>query len=226
MNTNIIDSVVKILNPTMHFTLGDYSNIPILFPDTDDVLDNIKEITNANIIISKNEWDSVEKNWDFKRSELIRLRENGQLQTAYNNYCNYWREQFFQLHKNEEELNRIFIEIYGLQEELKPSVDLKDITILKQETEIAEDGQLQFIADEIVRQFISYAVGCMFGRYSLDKEGLILANQGETLRNYLEQVPSPSFMPDEDAIIPVLEDDYFVDDMAGRFQGFSESDIR
>src|SRR5690554_1993355 len=138
---------------------------------------------------------------------------------------------FFQLHRNEVELNRQFIEIYGLQDELTPDVPLEEITILQEETSI-ENGELVFHADEVFAQFLSYAVGCMFGRYSLDKEGLVLANQGETLEDYLNAVGSSgsaersrsavetSFMPDDDNIIPVLDDEWFEDDIVGRFYEF------
>ena len=130
---------------------------------------------------------------------------------------------FFQLHKNEEELNRQFIEIYGLQDELTPDVPLEEITILQEETSI-ENGELVFHADEVFAQFVSYAVGCMFGRYSLDKEGLILANQGETLQDYLEKVgrgeEELTFVPDRDNIIPVLDDEWFRDDIVERFYTF------
>lgn len=216
-NSKFFELVAKILNPTMHFHVGYFKNLP--FPEELQKIDLEKSVMDL-ISLSRYEWDSRETSWDFKKNELLRLNEIGQLDTAYKNYCEYWQGQFFRLHKNEEELNRIFIKIYGLQEELTPDVDLKDITILKQETTITEEGKLQFNTDEIMKQFISYAVGCMFGRYSLDKEGLILANQGETLKDYLAKVPNPSFKPDEDAIIPVLEDDYFVDDIAGRFRNF------
>lgn len=218
LTTKVPELFLDAINPTMNYLSGDIDIIPTPTENLED--QRILSLCINSLSISRNEWDSSETSWDFKKSELLRLKENGQIQTAYNYYCNHWKEKFFQLHKNEEELNRIFIDIYDLQEELTPDVDLKDITILKQETEIAEDAQLQFNADEIIRQFISYAVGCMFGRYSLDKEGLILANQGETLKHYLQKVPSPTFMPDEDAIIPVLEDDYFVDDITGRFRDF------
>jgi hypothetical protein len=128
------------------------------------------------------------------------------------------------LHKNEEELNRHFIEIYDLQKELTPEVPLDEITLLKEETSI-ENGQLIFHANEVFNQFVSYAVGCMFGRYSLDKEGLILANQGETLEDYLAKIGTSAelsnrFMPDDDNIIPVLDDEWFEDDIVGRFYAF------
>jgi hypothetical protein len=144
-------------------------------------------------------------------------------QQVYDNYKSKWSEMFFQLHRNEEELNRQFIEIYGLQDELTPDVPLEEITILQEETTI-ENGELVFHADEVFAQFVSYAVGCMFGRYSLDKEGLILANQGETLQDYLEKVgrgeEELTFAPDRDNIIPVLDDEWFRDDIVERFHTF------
>lgn len=117
-------------------------------------------------------------------------------------------DRFSRLKANEEELNRIFIGIYGLQDELTPEVEDRDVTVRR--------------ADLVreVKSLISYAVGCMFGRYSLDVEGLVLASAGGTIDDYLEKVPQPTFMPDEDNVIPVLEDDWFEDDVVERFKKF------
>ena len=123
------------------------------------------------------------------------------------------------MHRNEEELNRQFIEIYGLQEELNPDVPLDEITILQKESKIM-NGELFIDPVPVLIQLLSYSIGCIFGRYSLDKPGLILANQGETLQDFLQQVPNPTFMPDEDNIIPVLEGVWFTDDIVGRFKVF------
>ncbi|MHA1279897.1 MAG: BREX-1 system adenine-specific DNA-methyltransferase PglX [Candidatus Helarchaeota archaeon] len=246
LNTKLTSLLVMVYNPTMNYQIRDIRNLPVILSSVN-LFKLVKETSKSSIGLSKEEWDSRETSWDFQQNELLRHKTSGCIEEAYQNYCNYWREKFFQLHANEEELNRMFIEIYGLQEELTPVVELKDITILKEETEIGEgksekvEGKnweeivaqlhsperrqalkerLKFKKEEIVKQFISYAVGCMFGRYSLDKPGLILANQGETLQDYLKQVPNPSFMPDADNIIPVLEDAYFTDDIVGRFQEF------
>jgi len=196
-------------------------------------------MTQQCIDISKEEWDSRETSWDFAQNEILRIlneeclmlneKENNSkfniqnltLETIYNRYCDYWREKFFTLHKNEEELNRLFIDIYELQDELTPVVELKDITILKNETKII-DNELVFQADEVMKQFISYGVGVMFGRYSLDHEGLHIANMNESLEdaNAKFHIQNATFEPDDDNIIPVLEDDYFKDDMASRFVQF------
>ncbi|MBM1105172.1 BREX-1 system adenine-specific DNA-methyltransferase PglX [Aurantibacter crassamenti] len=182
----------------------------------------INNTTNFCLVISEKEWNSRETSWDFQQNELIRL-QGQDLEEAYDSYCQYWQNKFFELHKNEEELNRQFIDIYGLQDELTPDVPLEDITILKDEAKI-EDGQLNFCESEIMAQFISYAVGCMFGRYSLDKPGLILANQGETLEDYLKAVTlkeeEVSFLPDDDNVIPVLDNEWFEDDIVNRFYAF------
>jgi hypothetical protein len=143
------------------------------------------------------------------------------VEDAYNAYCDYWREKFFQLHANEEELNRLFIDIYGLQDELTPEVPLEEITILKNEAKIV-DGELVFQKEEIIKQLVSYAVGVMFGRYSLDHEGLHIADMGVSPEeaNAKFDIQHPTFEVDDDNIIPVLEDAYFDDDIVGRFYAF------
>ena len=193
------------------------------------VTDKISNISQQNINISKEEWDSRETSWDFTQNEILRilndeflmLNEKPTLETVYNRYCEYWKEKFFTLHVNEEELNRLFIDIYELQDELTPDVELKDITILKNEAKII-DNELVFQADEIMKQFISYGVGVMFGRYSLDHKGLHVANMGESLddANSKFNIQNPTFEADDDNVIPVLEDDYFKDDISSRFMQF------
>jgi type II restriction/modification system DNA methylase subunit YeeA len=210
---------LDVLNPTLNFQVENILSLPIALKSFDS---NINSIVDLLISISKVEWDSRETSWDFTQNQLVK-HQSQDLEETYDLFKQYWHNKFFQLHKNEEELNRQFIEIYDLQEELIPDVPLEDITILKEETSI-ENGQLVFKATEVFAQFMSYAVGCMFGRYSLDKEGLILANQGETLEDYLAKVEKSknelSFTPDDDNIIPVLDDEWFEDDITGRFYAF------
>jgi len=213
LNTKISSKILDILNPTMNFSCGVIGKMPIKFPDTPKTKKSIETLTQQNIDISKEEWDSRETSWDFIKNELIKHKSDTKIETAYSSCCNYWREQHNTLHQNEEELNRLFIDIYELQDELTPEVELKDITILKNEKKII-DGELVFQADEIMKQFISYGVGVMFGRYSLDSNGLLIANMGQ-------EVPtSTTFEIDDDNVIPVLEDDYFKDDIALRFVQF------
>jgi len=218
LNSNYITQVAKVLNPTINLQIGDIAKMP--YPNFND--QRYEEKVNLCVNISKAEWNSHEPTWSFSQNELIRI--SGQdLEESYDLYQQYWKNKFFLLHKNEEELNQQFNEIYGLQEELTPDVHLEEVTILKEETSI-QNGDLVFNAKEVFAQFMSYAVGCMFGRYSLDKEGLILANQSETLEDYLKAVAlnedEVSFLPDDDNIIPVLDADWFEDDITGRFYEF------
>jgi hypothetical protein len=220
LNSKITSLFLKLYNPTLNNLTGDLHKIPVMFDQ--DTTYNVKTITEENIQISKTDWDARETSWNFKQNELVRLK-SGSLQETYECYTDYWSEQFYQLHENEEELNRQFIEIYGLEEELTPDVPLEEITILQEES-VIEDGELQFKMNEVMAQFVSYAVGCMFGRYSLDKEGLILANQGETLKDYLDKVEKTKeevgFLPVEDNVIPVLDEEWFFDDITERFHDF------
>ena len=249
--SSLAQRISTILNPTISFQPGNMSMMPYIKLDKTHEILIINKVLDC-INKSKSDWDSRETSWDFQQNELIRCKINcGQncadidllsnedrdeileiekiptdsnlLEDCYEAYKSKWTKMFFQLHRNEEELNRQFIEIYGLQDELTPDVPLEEITILQEETSI-ENGELVFHADEVFAQFVSYAVGCMFGRYSLDKPGLILANQGETLQDYLEKVgrgeEELTFVPDRDNIIPVLDDEWFRDDIVERFHTF------
>ena len=229
MNTKIVDSLLKIINPTLNYGAGTVGNLPIIFPKQESVKQQIDTLTQECIEISKEDWDSRETSWDFRTNELVRilndefliLNEKPKLEMVYNRYCEYWSEKFYKLHANEEELNRFFIDIYELGDELTPDVALKDITILKSESIINEDKNIEFKADEIMKQFISYAVRVMFGRYSLDKDGLQIANLGsEILISQMTDETKVSFPIDDDNVIPVLEDDYFSDDIASRVINF------
>jgi len=219
LNTIIADKLLACLSTTMDYQNIDIQRLPIIFPESEETKIRIDSLSQFCINISKEEWDSRETSWDFTTNELLRHKTTNRIEDAYNTFCAYWKEQFLKLHANEVELNRIFIDIYDLADELTPDVPLENISILKTESEI-KDGELVFKKEILVKQFISYAVGCMFGRYSPDKEGLILANQGETIKDFREKVPKASFMPDEDNIIPILEDEYFPDDIVGRFKEF------
>jgi len=230
LNSNFYKNILKITAPTVNTSVGDVLRLPIIFPKIQ-IKEKVENLTQQNIDISKEEWDSRETSWDFAQNEILRIlndeflmlneKENNSkfkiqnltLETIYNRYCEYWREKFYQLHQNEEELNRLFIDIYELQDELTPDVELKDITILKNEAKII-DNELVFQPNEIVKQFISYAVGIMFGRYSLDHEGLHIANMNESLEdaNLKFNIQNPTFEIDDDNIIPIVdESDYFSD---------------
>ena len=221
LNTKIVDYILKFISPTMNYQSGDMSKLPIVYADADKENSKIIYLTQDCIDISKEEWDSRETSWDFTKHELLKHKSDSKIETSYNNYCSYWKEKFYKLHANEEELNRLFIDIYELSDELTSDVALKDITILKSESIINDNNELEFKADEIMKQFISYAVGVMFGRYSLDKDGLQIANLGsEILISQMTDETKVSFPIDDDNVIPVLEDDYFSDDIASRVINF------
>ena len=230
------------INPTMNIQAGDIGKLPLIFKA--EYLPIIENIVDFLIKKSINDWDSREKSWEFQRNELIRIKGQD-VEETYDLFQQHWKNEFFKLHQKEEELNSHFIEIYGLKNELSPNVPLEQITILQEEIDFQEltalnkklvrdprtsliqnynEICLPFISKEIIAQFISYSVGCMFGRYSLDKEGLILANQGETLQDYLHKIgiikDDCTFLPDYDNIIPILDDEWFEDDIVERFKHF------
>jgi hypothetical protein len=217
LNSKVSDLFMNLYNPTLNNLTGDIHKIPIFIENEDQInslVENLVEIT-------KKYDESIELNNEFISNSLI--GRSNEVEESFELYKQFWRIKFFQLHKGEEKVNNLFIEIYDLKKEVSPEVQLKDLTILRDETTI-ENGELIFDQKEIFSQFISYAVGCMFGRYSLDKEGLILANQGETLQDYLSKIEKQeseiSFLPDEDNIIPILDDEWFEDDIVGRFHEF------
>lgn len=204
-NSCIPEYIRPLLNPTIHFKPGNYLNLPYKHCNNN----AINSLANQNISISKQDWDAHETSWDFQENELVRLsKEQGEgphrLSDLMDAYREHWTEQFLQLHANEEELNRQFINIYGLKEELTPDVPLDEITILQQGEISIENGQIVWHDDVIVKQLISYAVGCMMGRYSLDRKGLILANQGDGQKEYEALVPNSRFAIDDDGIIPLM----------------------
>ena len=193
-NSKIAETLKPLFNPTFHFLPGDFNKIPLLI----DKSLELSKIDN-NISISKLDWDSHETSWNFQANELVTLaatyrdthpdmenytpRYNGDFnlfEHCYNQYVQHWTELFHQLHSNEEELNRQFIEIYGLQDELTPDVPLSEVTILQQGEITIENNQLVFHADVIMKQFLSYLVGVCMGRYRLDKPGLHIAHPKPT----------------------------------------------
>ena len=198
-NSKITPIYVEALNPTTTTQVGDLKRIPLLYPDSEQ-LDTIYKYVDENVALSKNEWDSFEFSWDFQHHPL--LRKVSTIAEAFTQWQAECDSRFNQLKVNEEELNRIFIDIYGLQDELTPEVEDKDVTVRK--ADLGRD----------IRSFISYAVGCMFGRYSLDVDGLAYAGGEWDNRKYA------SFAADKDNIIPICDDEYFEDDIVGLFVKF------
>jgi hypothetical protein len=186
---------LSIINQTMVFNVGDVSQLPL----PDKVLSNgqITTLSDECIDISKNEWDAFETSWDFKRHTLVRsVRTVAEAFAQWEQECN---DRFNRLKANEEELNRIFIDIYGLQDELTPEVEDKDVTVRK--ADLQRD----------IKSLLSYAVGCMFGRYSLDVDGLAYAGGEWDASKYT------TFLPDQDNVIPITDEEYLEDDIVGLF---------
>lgn len=198
LNSNVARALLKLISPTINYQVRDIFSIPVARDVlTSDQIDNLVE---QNIDMEKMDWDSFETSWDFQHHPLL-----GKVPTiaeAFEQWQTKCDDSFNQLKANEEELNRVFIDIYGLQEELTAEVEDKDVTVRK--ADLGRD----------IRSFISYAVGCMFGRYSLDEDGLVYAGGEWDASKYV------SFAADKDNIIPICDDEYFEDDIVGLFVKF------
>ena len=223
LNSKVAKFLLNLINPTMALQCGDTLNMPYIINTIKD--DAIKE----NIDIAKSDWDSHETSWEFKSNNIVDLcnkyKEDGceassyRIENLVKDIETIWNEKFYQLHANEEVLNRQFIEIYGLQDELTPDVPKDEITILQQGEISIEDNELKWHKDVLMKQLISYAVGCMMGRYSIDKPGLILANQGDGIEQYNELVQSNRFEVDDDGIVPLMSaQSDFADNATIRFK--------
>ena len=198
LNTNVFKYIFGQMNPTLNFQSGEVAKFPIIDSDNS----RIEELSPQCVTLSKADWDSFETSWDFERHPLICGER--MVADAFSKWGRKVAERFDTLKANEEELNRIFINVYGLQNELTPEVEDKDVTVRR-----ADLGRE-------IRSLISYAVGCMLGRYSLDVEGLAYVGGVWNSANY------SSFMPDKDNILPICDDEYFADDIVERFVEFIE----
>lgn len=198
LNGKVGQLYLSVLSPTLNLQVGDVKSLPLIEPSADDA----KHIVEKNIHISQSDWDAFETSWDFQRHPLVR---GASVADAFDSWTAECDDRFKKLKASEEELNRIFIDIYGLQDELTPEVDDKDVTVRK--ADLQRD----------IKSLISYAVGCMFGRFSLDVPGLAFAGGDWDSSKYT------SLPADKDNIIPICNDgDYFEDDVVGRFVRFIE----
>src|SRR5690606_1298308 len=229
LNSKVAGLLFKLLSPTIHYGVGQVSNMPL--PDLKSLAETGK-LSSSCAQISQTDWDARETSWNFEKSPL--LKEVTSLEIAYGTWQEQVTQDFFQLHSNEEELNRIFIDIYGLQEELTPEVPLKDITILQEElngkdlealeNDFRANGKdaitLPINKAEVMSQFISYAIGLFMGRYRLVKPGLNIAHpnpSAEELASYTYN--GGEVIIDEDAIIPLMgKNCNFPDDALQQFQ--------
>ena len=223
LNSPISHYYLKAINPTLNTTVNDVFALPF----SEKIVSSVIIFnTDKCIGISKSDWNFYETSLDFANLPLLNPDcHQPLLQSTYQNLRSHWRETTLEMQQLEEENNRIFIDAYGLQDELTPDVSLKEITLTcnphyRYGSDKTEEELEKLLLADTMRELVSYAVGCMFGRYALEKPGLILANQGETFNDYLAQVPEPSFPADDDNVIPMLDGEWFTDDIVGRFRRF------
>ena len=236
INSEVSNHFLKLLSPKLGFQVGDIIQIPLVLKN----IDEIENLTKKNIRISKLDWDAHETSWNFEENEIVGYineardiplectftdkdgnlgsyssdaRPSFYLESLYEEFKTKWTERFVELHTNEEELNRQFIEIYGLQDELTPDVPLDEITILQQGEISIENNDIVWHSDVVMKHFISYAIGCMMGRYRLDKKGLCIAHPNPTAEEIAPyEYHGFTFEIDDDGIIPLMTKDSRFDD--------------
>jgi len=211
LNSSISTFFLEALSPTLDFNGGTVGKLPLPVEVTEDAsfVASVQEC----VSISRTDWDNFETSWDFRDLPLLRSGLKGAtLEASWQNWEADCQAAIRRMQELETENNRLFIAAYGLQDELKPEVPEEQITLARAD------------AKKDMAAFLSYAIGCMMGRYSLDHPGLILANAGDTLKEYVAKVGRSldklTFLPDEDGIIPVLDGEWFEDDIVARTREF------
>ena len=231
LNSTVAKNLLSILCPTLTFQVGDVSKLPFKLTNGEK-LKAINSLVQQNISISKQDWDVHETSWDFRENELIRIlksdmtvhiyvngenpRDEEEISSVMTDYKRFWESQFRKLHENEEQLNREFISIYGLQDELSPDVPLEEVTILQQGEISISDGQILWNDAVLMKQLLSYIIGCSMGRYRLDRPGLHIAHPNPTAEELSPyEAFGQTFNIDDDGIIPLMSHDTpFEDDNA------------
>ena len=212
LNSCVAELINNMINPTIHLQSGDVGKLPFIIKN--EIKESVDSLVESNIRIAKEDWDAFETSWDFIKHPLVRTGFYGEIKAAdqrnliadnYDLWVTECNERFEKLKENEEELNALYIDLYGMESELSPEVEEQDVSIRK--ADLQRD----------IKSLISYAVGCMFGRYSLDVEGLAYAG-GDWNEAYATKYKT--FMPDADAIIPITDEEYFKDDIVSRFVDF------
>lgn len=220
VNAPVIYSALAALSPTINLNPGAIAQVPYIEKLS------TAEFSKRCVEISKSDWDAYETSWDFTTLPLLSPdRRAGTLAASYASLRAHWQSITDEMQRLEEENNRIFIEAYGLQDELTPEVPIEEITLTcnpayRYGVKGSEEDREARLCEDTVAEFLHYAVGCMFGRYSLDAPGLILANLGEGIEEYLARVPEPTFAPDRDNVLPVLDADWFADDIVTSTRDF------
>lgn len=200
LNTKVVQEILNVINPTINYSCGVIGLIPYKVDPSHK--QQVEKLVAENIKIAERDWNSYESSWGFKQHPLITYKETGSIEESFKQWNYLTDEIFTKLKYNEEEINRIFINVYGLNDEVTPEVEEKDISVQKADLE------------RDIKSFISYVIGCTFGRYSLDKEGLIYAGGEFDTSQY------KTFSADKDNILPILSGAYFDDDIVTRFVEF------
>ena len=222
----IASNFLQMLNPTLNFQVGNLKSLPFWSATLEPHFSTIEQQVGRIVQTYKSDWDAYETSWDFTTLPLFSPDHRAEtLGSTYGRLRAHWKAMAGEMQRLEEENNRIFIGAYGLQDELTPEVPIEEITLTCNPAYRyggkASPAELEErLRADTMAEFLHYAVGCMFGRYSLDAPGLILANQGEGLEEYLARVPKPAFEIDANNVIPVLDGEWFADDITGRFRKF------
>lgn len=209
---------LKFINPTMNYQVENILQIPVLIDETKKEI--IESIIKENIVEAKKDWDMHEVSWDFDKSPLLTYKVDGRIENAYELYKQEINKRFNKLKENEEILNDIFIKIYNLKDELTPEVSDRDVTVAKifdDKKDIDDEikgNKYVMTREDVVKNFLSYFIGCAMGRYSLDKEGLVFAG-GE-----FDSSKYTSFKADKEGILPITDQEYFKDDIVENFVKF------
>jgi len=247
LNSKPFSEFLSLISSTISINGGDVQVVPCPNIPSNFVIIDIEKRAKRMLAAAKSDWDLHENSWDFHGSPLITdyfatpidtvIDENLtdrtwpsifkpgvaiDLEAQKESFMSHWTQLFVELHRNEEENNRIFIDLYELQDELTAEVPYSEITILQDELleSARKENRIEFDESILARQFVSYGVGCLMGRYSVDTDGLILADAGSTLDDFMRKVPNASFLPDEDAILPLTDEDDFSDDLPTRFKAW------
>jgi hypothetical protein len=222
LNSKVSGKYMRVLSPAIRFQPGHALNIPCSEP----ALRRAEKHAPECVELSKSDWDAYETSWDFTTLPLLSPDHRSRtLEATYARLRAHWAGMTEEMQRLEEENNRIFIDAYGLQDELTPEVPIEEITLTCNPAysikgDMTDETREARLLERTMKELISYAIGCMFGRYSLDAPGLILANQGDTVQTHLDRIPNPTFAPDRDNVIPLFEEDWFADDAYQRFREF------
>lgn len=224
LNTSLYQTIADMTMPTLNYKCGVLKTLPDIRSNDEDVIESAK----VCIQVSRLDWDSFETSWDFQRFVLFDPNQGAQagdlLEDAVSHLREYWDRVSEEQRQREIRNNELVADAYGVRDDVPCDVPLERVSLKRNVAfsypKDTPEVRNEKFAQDVVKELISYAVGCMFGRYSLDKPGLILASQGETLDDYHAQILNPSFEPDADNVIPVTETDCFEDDIVTRFRRF------